>query len=218
MSQAQVQATNPKQYRASNWKALTYTASATAVTSLTNDGQLWYSSIVDEVDIMYHNGTTWKGYSAVTGSDPAGPQVSATAPTTQSDASALVDGDLWISTADLENYPTIYKWNGSTLKWVLVDKTDQTTENGIVFADARFGTTGGTASAAPAGTIADLLASDFLDADAPDPALYPKGMLLWNTRRSGFNVKKFVRNHVDTTATNPDRVMQVCQHTIRTDG
>ena len=195
--------TNPKQYRASNWKALTYTASATAVTSLTNDGQLWYSSIVDEVDIMYHNGTTWKGYSAVTGSDPAGPQVSATAPTTQSDASALVDGDLWISTADLENYPTIYKWNGSTLKWVLVDKTDQTTENGIVFADARFGTTGGTASAAPAGTIADLLASDFLDADAPDPALYPKGMLLWNTRRSGFNVKKFVRNHVDTTATNP---------------
>ena len=196
-------ATNPKQYRASNWKALSYTASATAVTSLTNDGQLWYSSIVDEVDIMYHNGTTWKGYSAVTGSDPAGPQVSATAPTTQSDASALVDGDLWISTADLENYPTIYKWNGSTLKWVLVDKTDQTTENGIVFADARFGTTGGTASAAPAGTIADLLASDFLDADAPDPALYPKGMLLWNTRRSGFNVKKFVRNHVDTTATNP---------------
>jgi len=195
--------TNPKQYRASNWKALTYTASATAVTSLTNDGQLWYSSIVDEVDIMYHNGTTWKGYSAVAGSDPAGPQVSATAPTTQSDASALVDGDLWISTADLENYPTIYKWNGSTLKWVLVDKTDQTTENGIVFADARFGTTGGTASAAPAGTIADLLASDFLDADAPDPALYPKGMLLWNTRRSGFNVKKFVRNHVDTTATNP---------------
>ena len=195
--------TNPKQYRASNWKALTYTASATAVTSLTNDGQLWYSSIVDEVDIMYHNGTTWKGYSAVAGTDPAGPQVSATAPTTQSDASALVDGDLWISTADLENYPTIYKWNGSTLKWVLVDKTDQTTENGIVFADARFGTTGGTASAAPAGTIADLLTSDFLDADAPDPALYPKGMLLWNTRRSGFNVKKFVRNHVDTTATNP---------------
>jgi len=195
--------TNPKQYRASNWKALTYTASATAVTSLTNDGQLWYSSIVDEVDIMYHNGTTWKGYSAVTGSDPAGPQVSATAPTTQSDASALVDGDLWISTADLENYPGIYKWNGSTLKWVLLDKTDQTTENGILFADARFGTTGGTASAAPAGTIADLLASDFLDADAPDPALYPKGMLLWNTRRSGFNVRKFVRNHVDTTATNP---------------
>ena len=41
-----------------------------------------------------------------------------------------------------------------------------------------------------------------MDTDAPDPALYPKGMLLWNTRRSGFNVKKFRRNYVDTTANN----------------
>ncbi len=188
--------------RASNWKVLTYTASDTAVTTTAADGQLWYSSIVDEVDIMYHNGTDWKGYSAVASSDPAGPQVKSTAPTTQSDTTALVEGDLWISTADLENYPTIYKWNASSLKWVLVDSTDQTTENGILFADARFGTTGGTATVAPAGTIAELLASDFLDTDAPDPALYPKGMLLWNTRRSGFNVKKFTRNYVDVTANN----------------
>ena len=34
-------------------------------------------------------------------------------------------------------------------KWVLVDKSNQTTENGIVFADARFGTTGGTALVVP---------------------------------------------------------------------
>ena len=188
--------------RASNWKVLTYTASATAVTTTAADGQLWYSSIVDEVDIMYHNGTDWKGYSAVSSSDPAGPQVKSTAPTTQSDGTALVEGDLWISTADLENYPTIYKWNASSLKWVLVDSTDQTTENGILFADARFGTTGGTATVAPAGTIAELLASDFLDTDAPDPALYPKGMLLWNLRRSGFNVKRFDRNSIDLTALN----------------
>ena len=40
--------------------------------------------------------------------------------------------------------------------------------------------------------------SNFLDPDAPDPALYPKGMLLWNLRRSGFNVKKFVRNSINT--------------------
>jgi len=185
--------------RASNWKILSYTASATAVTTTAADGQLWYSSVVDQVDIMYHNGTDWKGYSAVSGSDPAGPTVSATAPTVQSDGTVLVEGDLWISTADLENYPTIYKWNASTLKWVEVDKTDQTTENGILFADARWSTAGANETAA---TIADLLASDYLDTDAPDPALYPKGMLLWNTRRSGFNVKKFVRNYVDQTAKN----------------
>ena len=51
-------------------------------------------------------------------------------------------------------------------------------------------------------TIAELRVSNFLDADAPDPALYPKGMLLWNLRRSGFNVKRFERNYVDTSADN----------------
>ena len=60
------------------------------------------------------------------------------------------------------------------------------------------------------GTIAELLSSDFLDPDAPDPALYPKGMLLWNLRRPFPNVKKFVRNSIDTTATNQDKVVQVC--------
>jgi hypothetical protein len=30
-----------------------------------------------------------------------------------------------------------------------------------------------------------------LDLDAPDSTLYPTGTLLWNTRRSGFNVKEF---------------------------
>ena len=195
--------TNPKEFRASNWKVLSYNASATALTSLTENGQLWYSSVVDEVDIMVHNGTTFKGYKNVYAStDPAGPQVSATAPTTQSDGTALVENDLWISTANLEEYADIYRWNANSLKWEEVDNSDQTTENGILFADARFGTSGGSASAAPSGTIAELLSSDFLDADAPDPALYPKGMLLWNLRRSGFNVKRFVRNHVDTTATN----------------
>ena len=196
-------ATNPKQFRASNWKILTYTASANAVTSLTTNGQLWYSSVVDETDIMVHNGTTWKGYTGVyANTDPAGPQVSATAPTTQSDGTALVANDLWISTADLESYANIYRWNANSLKWEILDNSDQTTENGVLFADARFGTSGGTATVAPTGTIAELLSSDFLDPDAPDPALYPKGILLFNTRRSGFNVKKFVRNSIDTTATN----------------
>ena len=88
------------------------------------------------------------------------------------------------------------------MKWEVLDNSDQTTEDGVLFADARFGTSGGTATVAPSGTIAELLSSDFLDPDAPDPALYPKGILLFNTRRSGFNVKKFVRNSIDTTATN----------------
>ena len=195
---------------ASNWQVLTYTASDTAPTALTVDGRLWYSSIVDEVDIMVHNGTTWVGYQdstspfyAVADSDKtdiAGPIVSATEPTLQSDGTALKNGDIWISTADVENYPKIYKYNGATLKWVLIDNGDQTTEDGVLFADARYNTAG--ANSDEAGTIAALLVSNFVDTDAPDPALYPKGMLLYNLRRSGFNVKKFIRNYVNTATDN----------------
>ena len=199
---------------ASNWRTLTtpyiYQVGADAPTSLTADGQLWYNSLIDEVDVMIHNGTTWVGYgnynqrgTAPNGTDPAGPTVSATAPKTQQDGTtALSNGDLWIDTSDLENFPMIYKWNYPQQKWVLVDNADQTTENGILFHDARWGVDGGTTTAPTDSSIAELLLSDFLDFDAPDPALYPKGMLLWNLRRSGFNVKKFVRNYVDQTARN----------------
>ena len=176
----------------SNWTVLsTFTASATAPTSTTADGTLWYSSVVDEVDIMVHDGTTWKGYQNV----HAGAKITtaATEPTTPG------GNDLWISTADLENYPTIYRYNASTTVWDLIDKSDQTTEDGVLFADARWSTAGALSTE---GAIADLLLSDYLDPDAPDPALYPQGMLLWNLRRSGFNVKKFVRNSIDITADN----------------
>ena len=190
-------------FHASNWKILTYTAGPNAPMALTADNRLWYSSIVDEVDILVHNGTTWKGYGNVYPSaDPNGPIVSATEPTQQSDTTPLVTGDLWISTADLEAYPQVHKYNADLQKWIGLDESDQTTEDGILFADVRFGTSGGTATEAPTGTIKELLVSDHLDTDAPDPALYPKGMLVWNLRRSGFNVKKFRRNYVDVTQKN----------------
>ena len=190
---------------ASLWAPLSYTAGMDAPMALAADGALWYSSVIDEIDIMIHDGSTWVGYASVTDTDPAGPIVSATKPETQSDESALVTGDLWIDTSDIENFPTIYKYNADLAvgqRWVLVDKTDQSTEDGILFADARAGANGGSATSAPDSTIVELLDSAFLDFDAPDPALYPKGMLLWNLRRSGFNVKKFVRNYVDLAGDN----------------
>jgi hypothetical protein len=48
-----------------------------------------------------------------------------------------------------------------------------------------------------------LLVSNYLDLDAPNPDLYPQGMLLFNTRRSGFNVKSFQSNYFNST-TFPD--------------
>jgi hypothetical protein len=202
-------------YLATYWQPLTtagFTASGDAPLNEAEDGQLWFNNVYSDVDIMVHNGSTWKGYMNVFAStDPAGPYVGASMPTTQQDGvTSLVTNDLWISTADMENFPTIYRFNddilgGITDKWVLVDKTDQVSEEGIVFADARWATSGGDTSVSPtlaASSIVDLLESDFLDFDAPDPALYPKGMLLWNTRRSGGNVKQYRNGYIDVTADN----------------
>lgn len=194
---------------ASLWHPLVYVSSDTAPGSLTEDGTLWYSSVIDEVDLMVHDGTTWVGllnYDFGSGAgvtDPNGPIISATTPERNSENGNLVTGDIWIDTSDLENFPTVYKYNNALpagRKWVLMDTSDQSTEDGILFADARYSDAGNTSDVAA--TIVDLLSSDYLDPDAPDPALYPQGMLLWNLRRSGFNVKRFVRNYIDTTDTN----------------
>jgi hypothetical protein len=205
----------------SNWKRLSYTASLSAPSNEPADGTLWYDTSL-EADIMAHNGTTFIGYAtAYSTTDPNGPQFSATAPTTQSDGTALVTNDLWIDTSDLENYPKLYKYNTAAsisssntanqvavtttgAAWVLVDKADQTTEDGIVFADARFHTTtdkvAGTSTAAGVpSTIKNLLSDGFLDPDAPDPTLFPQGILLWNTRRSGYNVKEYKNSYITTT-------------------
>ena len=193
---------------ASNWMPLEYSAEDTEPLNLPAQGALWYNSVVDEVDILVHSGSTWVGLNAASspysGTNSTGPIVSATAPVTQNDVakSPLVNGDIWVSTADVENYPAIYRYNSTLSEWVLLDKADQTTENGVLFADARQGDTGGTLTDAPSATIAELLESEYLDPDAPDPALYPKGMLLWNLRRSGFNVKRFERNYIDEAAKN----------------
>jgi len=193
----------------SNWRELEYTASPDEPLSLTADGEIWYNSVVDEVDIMIHDGNGWVGYAnELTNTDAAGPIVSASEPTTQRNSSALVEGDLWIDTADIDNYPGVYRYSAQRSEWILLDKTDQTSEEGILFADARWGNAG--SDSAPA-DIDELLTSDYLDPDAPDPALYPKGMLLWNMRRSGFNVKRYVRNYIDTAGDNirfSDEAMQ----------
>jgi hypothetical protein len=196
------------EYIASNWEPLVYAAGDNAPERIPDDGQLWYSSVIDEIDIMVHDGITWKGYKVVY-PGVNGPIVSASAPETQADLiTALVDGDIWVDTSDLEMFPQIYVWDANltnlpvSKRWVKRDSSDQTTENGVLFADARWTDVGNDANN-EASSITDLLISNFLDPDAPDPALYPKGMLLWNLRRSGFNVKQFKKNYINTVEDNP---------------
>jgi hypothetical protein len=213
----------------SNWVTadlFTYTASDVAPDQNPADGRLWYYSSVSDVDIMIQDNGTWQGYQNVTNdtrgfdltlTNASGPIVAASEPLTQNDAaeSPLQYGDLWIDTSDLEAYPALYRWEqvSGTDQWVAVDTTDQTTSNGILFADARWapnGTTDPVADAFP--TIESLLISDYLDLDAPDPALYPQGMLLFNTRRSGYNVKSYQSNYFNST-TFPDDILPTVTNT-----
>jgi hypothetical protein len=206
------------------------TVSATAPTTTPANGTLWYDTVITDLDIMINDGTRWRGYAstagkvvvnqgvgyanAATSTDINGPIISATTPTTNSTGGSLQHGDLWLNSSNTENWPQLYKWNAlsSPKAWVLVNNADHTTQNGIIFADARWyddstnSATAKTGAAAPqtiaGATTGTLITSDFVDFDAPNPALYPKGMLLWNTRRSGFNVKKYVTGYVNTAAQN----------------
>ena len=213
----------------SNWVTeplFTYTASDTAPDQDPVDGRLWYYSSVTDLDIMIQDNGTWQGYQNVTNdvrgfdltlTNASGPIVAATAPTTQNDTaeSPLQQGDLWLDSSDLENYPLLYRWElvSGENQWVLINNTDQVTENGVLFADARWAPNGTTDPVAdPFPTIESLLISDYLDLDAPDPALYPQGMLLFNTRRSGYNVKSFQSNYFNST-TFPDDILPAVKST-----
>ena len=213
----------------SNWVTtdlFNYTASDVAPDQNPADGRLWYYSSISDVDIMIQDNGTWQGYQNVTNdtrgfdltlTNASGPIIAATEPMTQNDAaeSPLQYGDLWIDSSDLENYPKLYRWEqvSGTDQWVSVDTTDQITSNGILFADARWAPNGTTDPVAdPFPTIESLLISDYLDLDAPDPALYPQGMLLFNTRRSGYNVKSFQSNYFNST-TFPDATLPAVTNT-----
>ena len=194
----------------SNWSSLTQDVSYSTNSPYTApaDGTYWYYSNFADADIMINDGGYWKGYQNVTTdirnyslgqTDPNGVIVAASSPSSQTDGTVLVAGDLWLDSSDLVNYPKLSRYNGSS--WVAIDNTDHVTSNGIVFADARWDTNGQT-NIINGGfpSVTSLLKSNYIDQDAPDARLYPKGTLLWNTRRSGFNVKKYIKNYFNSTS------------------
>jgi hypothetical protein len=213
----------------SNWVEFEYTANEGAPTQLPRNNTNWFFSVADEVDVMVNTQAGWRGYrnvnfdsngfplpSGTNQTDPNGPIVSASEPTVQSDGTALVYGDLWIDTSDLENYPVISRWQqvDGEDKWVLIDNTDQTNPSGILFADARWSTNQNTINPAndPIPTIVSLLTSNNLDLDAPNANLYPTGMLLFNTRRSGYNVKQWKTNYFNALSF-PDETLPTIKST-----
>ncbi len=158
-----------KRYTGSAWISLDPSVSATAPTGAIPDGKLWYDA-GDTVD-MYIKDTvggvpTWKPVSTVT--------VNTEEPGTPS------QGDVWIDTNDMENYPVIKFYDGSD--WVTRNNADQTTENGCLFVDLT-ATAGDTTGVAGGATP--------MDDETPNPAYYPDDMLLWNHAVSSGNVKRW---------------------------
>jgi hypothetical protein len=188
----------------SSWEPLVYKSTTATPTTAPANGTLWFDSNTRDVDIMYHNGTTWVGYlNQFPATDPNGPIIAAVAPPEvggQSDGTNLVTGDIWVSTANIDDFGrVIYVWDGAVKSWILQDVTDHHSTTGWVFADARWSGAGD--DIVPDSTQ-KLLTYNYLDPDAPDPAQYPRGTRLWNTRRSSNNVKEYRTGYIDKTAVN----------------
>jgi len=148
--------------------ALSYEASATAPVGATTDGTLWYDSTI-YFDLYRNNGSG--AWTAIADADitlaTAQPAVGAT-------------GKVWIDTDDT-NYPAMYESNGTS--WVKRDNADQTTINGVEFADHTKATYTTTSPYATPGAVLT---------GGPDPLLYPAGMFLVNLTCTGKVVRKYV--------------------------
>ena len=179
-------------------------------------GQLWYNAEIGTdgngqvtVDILVADGAgSWQninlpGFTFVdVPPTPADPTVYAQSGDPQDNVPApvLIANDIWVDT-DVLPYPSVRYWNGTA--WVLVDNTDQVSNHGIIFTDARSNplyTQGGN------GEYNGGPGNPDLDPDAPDADLYPKGFMLWNTRYSTNNVKEwqdpYVYNGVEASPDN----------------
>ena len=191
----------------SNWSPATYYSQTTAPGATPEAGQLWFNNYIGDADILYNNGTQWVGYrNQFPNTDPAGPIITATAPTTQRSgiANSLVTGDIWINSSSSIDFGTqIYVYNSlvgtGANGWVLQDTTDHVSPNGWLFADARWS---GAGSDVTPDTISVLLTDNYVDPDCPDARLYARGTRLYNTRRSSNNVKVYRKGYINTNGVN----------------
>src|SRR5574337_1576442 len=175
----------------SNWAPLeTIVGSSTIPTSGPINGQLWFNSLVgldsnggSVVDILVNDGQDhWENINLPGFALPGSTNNPTLYPQSQDPRSntpvpTLKNGDIWLQT-DASPYPVLFRWSGAT--WVSVNLSDQSSPNGIIFDDARpnpaYHKSAYTGQNNAGGNYPDL------DPDAPQAALYPRGLLLWNTR------------------------------------
>lgn len=154
-----------RQFDGTSWGLLGEVVGEDAPTQGPAAGTLWFNpNLVADIYIKA-NGQWEPTTGTVT--------IDATAPST------AAGGDLWVDSSDLENYPMIYQFDGAN--WIQRDVRDQTTPDGVVFADLTV-----TAADTSNGGGATLMTSS-----SPDPLMYPDGILCWNSAVSTGNVKVF---------------------------
>ena len=145
-------------------------AQADAPVGTPANGALWFDATATAYDILTVGSTGWERVAT------ADIQYATAAPTTKATGASLTASDIWIDT-DATAIPALYKWNGTA--WTASDNTDQSTSEGVLFADISDD------SATASGVIASTITG------GPDFQLYPTGMLAINMLNSGNTVRSY---------------------------
>ena len=182
-------------YSSVNWTLMNYYALDYAPSREAAEGTYWYDSSL-YADVMINDGGRWRGLQstagkAVLGSTACSIQFRQSEPTVKSDGTTLEYGDIWIDPADGTNY-VFYQYRDYA--WFKLDTTDQSTTNGLLFADARSSDENGVSYFSHDESTAydALIVSDYVDPTCPDPRLYPTGMLMLNLQQTGGVVRERV--------------------------
>jgi len=143
-------------------------AGPTAPTATVTDGTYWFDNTINSLDIYVVDSGAYASRNSVA-------TYSTTAPT---GASA---GDIWIDTtlaaenqANERAYPKLYQRNSANDAWVLHSNSDQTTSNGVLFAD-----------------IDDTKGGGAPITGAPSAGVYPAGMIVINMAQSKNTVRQY---------------------------
>jgi hypothetical protein len=147
-------------------------AQAAQPTATATTGTYWFDNDIDALDVYQINGAD---YTPVTAT------YSQTAPNAPS------AGDIWIDTlhaaenqANERDYPKIYRRNSGNTAWIKHDNTDQSTSNGVLFANIT-DTLGDTSNGGNATPITG----------APSALVYPNEMIVINMAQSRNTVREW---------------------------
>lgn len=177
-----------KLFRKSNWETLSFVASANAPTREVDIETLWYSDSlrVELLEAYFDNSDNqmkWRTYAW--SQDDGSSGLSNSLYIRGSEPTEATEGDVWIDSTDVDNYPNMKKKLGSG-DWLQIDNSDQTTSNGVLFSNYSY--------SAPYTENGTERTSAQVNEFAPEAEFYPEGMFMFNMDYSTYNVKEYRGN------------------------